>query len=255
MYQINTDVIEKAPSVTAIATREEQAVAIELLARLKDAVKQIEKQRVDLKKPHLDAGAAVDAEAKSFKQRFEVHIERIEPLLIAYDQRQRALAEEQRKAAEEKARAEAAELKRLADEQAAEASKKAAEAAELAELALEVGTEEEQLEALAQSEAADKARMGAQIQAGNIEAVTAMLVGAAVRNVYTGRATGVSGATAKSAIEYVHELENIALVPEQYLVAPEDRIKRSALPRPSQTRPAEIPGFRIVERTALRTRI
>jgi len=256
MYQISTEVIEQAPSITAITTQPEQAVAIELLARLKNAVKQIEEQRVALKKPHLDAGKAVDKEAAEFADKFQVHIDRIQPLLIKFDEQQRKAAEEQRKEAEEKARQEAAELKRLADEAAEKAIKDADEAASLAALALEgAGTEEEQLEALAASEQADKTKMAAQVQAGNIEAVTNMLVGAAVRNTFTGRSVGVAGATAKTAIEFYHELDNIALVPEQYLVDPEDRIKRSALPRPSQTRPAEIPGFRIAQRTALRTRI
>ena len=255
--QVKDAAIEPAAElVTVIANDQQQAVGLEVLARLRDGVKQIEAQRVALKEPHLEAGRAVDKEAAAFKNRFEVHIQRILPMLTRYDTQKRIAAEKERLEAERVAKEQAAELKRLAEEQAAELAKEAGQAKEVAELALAgAGTEEEQLEALQASEDADRNAMAAQMQAGNIEAMASTLVQSAAANVFTGRSYGAAGATAKSRVEYYHELEDITKVPEQYLVDPVDRIRKSALPRASTTRPAEIPGFVIRERTAIATKV
>lgn len=135
-------------SIKTITTAVQFTQAGELLKAVKGALKQIEEQRVAITKPINESLRAVNAQAKTAAEPFEIAEREIKARMVEYsNEQERIRREEQRKAeaaaaaerarlaeqqrqAEAKARAEQERLRREAEEAAA--AGRAAEAAKLA---------------------------------------------------------------------------------------------------------------------------
>ncbi len=120
LAQVETEIeaikVTDGPSAQACAN---------IQTRLTAAGGALERQRKALKEPFLEAGRAIDRAAAAPAERIEAAKSKVKVLLTAYDQEQRAKAQE----AERARLAEIARLQKIADAEAAETKRKADELA------------------------------------------------------------------------------------------------------------------------------
>lgn len=250
--------LERAPTYRIISNQEQMDQGGECLARLREARGNLEKKRVFMKAPSLEAGARVDAMFKPGLEALDAMIKVVSSGTTAY-----MLAEKKRLEDEERARR-AIEQKRL-DEEAAARRKAEAEAREkqdrlkreserkLQEAAdLEAaGKKEQAAAALAEAQASEQAavNVGTQAEAAGQEAAaitqSAAAVVAAPMNVEV-RSIGTLGSKTKLKPVMNYRITDIKLVPEQYLIAPEDRLVK-ALVRANMNANVAIPGIEYFE--------
>lgn len=231
--------LDAAPAYAVITNQEQLTKAIECLARLRAGASAWEKKRAYMKAPSLEAGRRVDEQFKPHGDEMAAAIASVNKGVTAYNllEQQRLEAEERvrRQAEQERLAAEAAERRKQEQAQREEAARKEREAqAKLDEAAaLEAKGDQKgsqaALEAASEAEsqaatASAQADQGAQEAAGLTQAAES--VAAAPLQVQV-RSAGSLGSKGKLKPVKNYRITDIKLVPEQYLVAPEDRIEKS----------------------------
>ena len=203
--------------IRTITTPEQFTRAGDLLKAVKGALKQIEEQRVAITKPINDSLRAVNAQAKTASEPFLKAESAIKAVMVTYQDEQERLRREAQRRVEEiarkererlaalqreeerKAREKAEALRRQAEE--AEAAGRAAEAARLAARA--TATEEKSA-----AKVEDLQLREAMVVAPVIDREPPKVAGVSTREVWKFRVT------------------NAALVPDQYKVVDEARIRK-----------------------------
>lgn len=217
-FQDVNPLVENARSVVVITNDLQCDRAMGILASVRAAMREVEKQRKHLKEPILESGRRIDKEAKKLLDPLEREESNIARMIETY-----ATAKRVREAAER-------EKERLRLEQEA-----AALQAEAVAMLVNAGSDDEVQAAI------DLADAGTEAVA---MVKTAIAKGSDIKT--------DAGSTRKV---YQYELVDITKVPEEYLVPPEERLARGklfALERAGA--PIDIPGMRKVEGTSIRTR-
>lgn len=219
--------------IATIKTPEQFTRAGELLKAVKGALKQIEDQRVAITKPINDSLRAVNAQAKTAAAPFETAEREIKARMVEYsDEQERIRREEQRKA-EEAARAERERLAR----QAAEAEAKArAEQERLRREAEEAAAAGRAAEAAKLAAKADRVEEKAAAKIETLQMREAMVVAPVVER----EAPKVAGVATREVWKF--EVTDPSLVPRQYLVVDESKIRKVVQALKSD---AGIPGVRV----------
>lgn len=207
--------------VTSAEQEREATRALGLLASVKSA---IEERRVELKAPHLDAGKAIDAAAKTLMQPVLDLDGRVRRHVMDWK-----VAEQKRIEAEQRAAREENE-RRIREQREAEERERARLAAELAGPAA----------------APEEAAVAQQLAAEAVPAAAPVLAPVPVAAPATTRTDMGSSGLRK---RWVFEVEAPALVPREYLVVDESAIRRAIA---SGVR--EIPGVKIWEEGSLAVR-
>lgn len=186
--QAKADALAQSKSILAVTTPAQQADAIAAASMMKGLMRDVEKARVSVKEPVLDAGRAIDAAAKAFAGDLDAEVKRVERLASDYQREQDRIAaalraeeerqqQAQRDAAEAERRREADALQRIADE--ADAARRA-DLAKIHAAADDAAREEAQRLADAAAEArAEEARI---LQQACREAEEARMEDARVRH-------------------------------------------------------------------------
>lgn len=156
--QAKADAIGLAKSITVVTSIAQQQDAISAASLMKGLLRDVEKARVSVKEPVLDAGRKIDAAAKAFATELDTEVKRVERLAADFQK------EEDRKAAAIRAE----EERRQQAQREAEEAERRREQEALARIAAEA--EKERRAALAKIQAAkdDAAREAAQIEADRL---------------------------------------------------------------------------------------
>lgn len=135
--QAKAEAITLAKSIRIVTSTDQQQDAIAAASLMKGLLRDVEKARVAVKEPVLDAGRKIDAAAKAFSEDMTAEVKRVEGLASAYQAEQNRIAEALRAEEERKQRQqrEAEEAERQREQAALAAIAAAAEAERRANLA------------------------------------------------------------------------------------------------------------------------
>lgn len=104
--QQKTDALALARTITTVSTTAEQHDAIAAASLVKSLVKGMEDSRSQVKRPVLDAGAAIDTAAKRYSKELSAELLRLESLAGDFQRRVLREAEERRREVEQQQRKE-----------------------------------------------------------------------------------------------------------------------------------------------------
>ena len=149
------ELLETASLIINISNPEDQAEAVQTVAKLKAWKNEVEKTRKELKEPVLAAGRLLDATAADASKPAEVEIKRIEALLVDFQREQNRIREEA--------------LRKQRDEQERIAREQAEKERQLREEAARLEAERQRLEREALEARSKKAREEAAAKAKQIE--------------------------------------------------------------------------------------
>lgn len=114
--QAKADAIVLAKSITTVSTATEQQDAISAASLMKGLLRDVEKARVSVKEPVLDAGRKIDAAAKAFSAELDAEVKRVERLAADFqkeeDRKAAAIRAEEERRAQAQRDAEEAERRR-----------------------------------------------------------------------------------------------------------------------------------------------
>lgn len=223
-----SSMLEVAQAYT-IDSPEMAEAAAQDLGQVKGVLKTLEEERVKLKAPALETCRRIDEMFKGLKDKYE-KVERVyRAALTDWQARERARVEAERRAAEAAARAE-----RERQEAEAEAARRAAAA------------EAEALRAAGQQEAATELDRQADIEQAETVAAVRELEAMAPAVAEPAKLAGVS-----SRSTWDFEIVDLALIPREYLLVDEKKIRGIVRALKSET---NIPGIRAVESSTLAVR-
>lgn len=204
-------------------------IAAEELGVVVSAIKALETERTELKKPVLEAGRKIDDLFARLKERYLRAEAALKPALIEWQESERKRVAAERRAAEEAAAKVAEEARQAAAALAAEA-KAAAKAAE----------EECNMEALEAAESMVVQAQMAEVEADSIAFMSAVPVEAPQK------LAGISTRT-----DWDFDIINPALIPVEYMIVDEKKIRGVVKALKEQ---AKIPGVRVFAKAAMAVR-
>lgn len=156
--QAKADAIVLAKSITTVSTTAEQQDAISASSLMKGLLHDVEKARVSVKEPVLDAGRKIDAAAKAFSSELDAEVKRVERMAADFQR------EEDRKAAAIRAE----EERRAQWQRATEEAERIREQQALAKIAAEAEAERRAALLKIQQAKDDEAREAAQKEADRL---------------------------------------------------------------------------------------